>query len=63
MLDVKKLVRNIRTIKTLLKHTYLTKAIQKRIQNIENHIINLDSSSSSSKSVEDWDFENNDTAD
>ena len=58
MLDVKKLVTNIRTMKTLLKHTYMTSEVKERIKNIENHIINLDSSSESSKSIHEDDLQN-----
>ena len=48
MLDLKKLIMNIRTMKTLLKHSLLTENIKEKISNIENHIINLDNSSESS---------------
>ena len=44
MLDLKKLVQNIRTMKTVLKHSLLTKTIKNKIQSIENHIIDLDDS-------------------
>ena len=42
MLDLKKLVKNIRTMKTLLKHSFMTPEIKKKIQNIENHVIDLE---------------------
>ena len=52
MLDMKKLVKNMRTIKTLLKHSFLTKAVKNSINQSENHIINLSDEESES------DFEN-----
>ena len=42
MLDVKKLSKNIRTMKTLLKMSLLTDAVKNRMQNLENHIIDVD---------------------
>ena len=42
MLDLKKLVKNIRTMKTVLNHSLLTKDIKDKIKSIDNHIINLD---------------------
>jgi hypothetical protein len=44
MLDLKKIVKNMRTIKTLLKHSFLTPAVRKKIQSVENYIIDLESS-------------------
>ena len=41
MLDLKKIVKNIRTIKTLLKHSILTKEVKETINQSENHIINI----------------------
>ena len=31
-------------MKTLLKHSFLTKEIKRKISNVENHIIDLDES-------------------
>ena len=47
LLDLKKLVKNIWTMKAVLKHSYLTETIKKEIGNMENHVIDLDESNSS----------------
>ena len=44
MLDLKKIVKNIRTMKTLLKHSLLTPMVRKKIESIQNHIINIEGS-------------------
>ena len=55
MLDLKKLVQNVRTMKTLLKHSFLTPMIQNKIENIENHIIDLDESEELLENLSDLD--------
>ena len=42
MLDLKKMVKNMRTIKTLLKHSFLTPEIKHKLEHAENHVIDLD---------------------
>jgi hypothetical protein len=44
MLDLKKVVKNMRTMKTLLKHSFLTPSIRNKIENTGNHIIDLEES-------------------
>ena len=42
MLDLKKLIKNMRTMKTLLKHSLLTPDVRMKLENIENHVIDLE---------------------
>ena len=51
MLDLKKLVRNIRTMKTVLKHSFMTPTIKKSILNIDNHVIDLSDPEDSEKEI------------
>ena len=44
MLDLKKLVHNIRTMKAVLKHSLLTDEIKQEIKNTSKHVIELDNS-------------------
>ena len=44
MLDLKKLVKSIRMMKTLLEHSLLTEPIKNKIKNVGNHYIDLEDS-------------------
>ena len=44
MLDLKKLVKSIRMMKTLLEHSLLTESIKNKIKNVGNHYIDLEES-------------------